>query len=90
MTTRYSLFLLLAMAAALFGCVSEQPRLKTGLIRTYYYVSEVISGDNIFINGVGKVRYIGVSAQKQGSQGQKDELYSLLCKRENERLLSGK
>ena len=90
MIIRYFFFLFLVIVAISFGCVSEQTKLKTGPTRTLYYVSEVISGDTIFLEGVGRVRYIGVSAPKQSLSGKHDEPFSAECKRENERLLAGK
>jgi endonuclease YncB( thermonuclease family) len=83
--------LILATTGTLFcTCVSEQPRLKKWVAHTYYCVSEVISGDTILVEGVGKMRYIGVCAPKLSLSGKHDEPFSQECKKENEKLLAGK
>lgn len=82
--------LLLTLALLLGACVSRPVRLlgKGGL--TWYKVERVISGDMILVNGVGRVKYIGVSAPQRSLSGKSDEPFSEESLRKNRELVEGK
>jgi endonuclease YncB( thermonuclease family) len=65
--------LFLALAMLLSACVSRPIRLlgRGGL--TWHKVERVISGDMILVNGVGRVKYIGVRAPQRSLSGKSDE-----------------
>jgi micrococcal nuclease len=84
-------FLYITLLAFLVSaCVTEQTRLvgKGGL--SWFKVEQVISGDTIKVNGVGRVKYIGISAPRRSITGKNDEPFWKESLEKNRELVEGK
>jgi len=82
--------ILISMTVLLGGCVTESVKLKGKGGTSWYKVEQAISGDLILVNGVGKVKYIGVDAPGKSLTGKTTESFYEESRAKNRALVEGK